>query len=111
MKLRCAVLVTIIALLAVVVWSWTARNRFVASADRLLLLVPDNVSLSDPRVTVWLDAGSEEGLHVVPIRDSEFVRPFFGEPKCAGLILPDSIHQQASDYLIAAIRRAVRAGG
>jgi len=110
MKLRWAVLVTIIVLLAVVVWSWTARSRSVASADRLLLLVPDNVSLSDPRVTAWLDAGSEEGLHVVPIRDSEFLRPFFGQPKCAGLILPDSIHQQASDYLIAAIRRAVRAG-
>lgn len=111
MKLRFAIIVTAIAVLAALVWCWIARGRSVASADRLLLLVPDNVSFADPKVTVWLDAASEEGLHVLPIHDSEFVKPLFGRSRCAGLILPDSIHQQASDYLIAAIRQTVEAGG
>jgi hypothetical protein len=46
---------------------------------------------------MWIDAGSEEGLHVVPVHDSEFLRPFLGEFQCAGVILPDSIHQRSSD--------------
>lgn len=91
-------------------WLWPHRggaNDF----DRLLLLVPDETSFSDPKVAMWTDAGNELGLHVVPIHDSEFVRPFFGQPDCAGLILPDSIHQSAGDPLIAAVRRFVLAGG
>ncbi len=93
------------------VGAWSSRGHSDADADRLLLLLPDGVSLSDYKVTVWLDAASEEGLHVVPMRDSEFVRPFFGHPKCAGVILPDTVHQQASDFFIASLRRFVTAGG
>lgn len=110
-KWRWTIAGILVLLLVGIFWSWRAHGHTENSADRLLLLVPDGVSFDDPRVTVWLDAASEEGLHIVPIRDSEFVRPFFGEPDCAGLILPDSIHQRASDYLIAAVRRYVRAGG
>lgn len=73
--------------------SWATRDRFRSTADRLLLLVPDSTSFSDPKVAMWLDAGSEEGLHVVPVHDSDFLRPLWGESKCAGVILPDSIHK------------------
>jgi hypothetical protein len=97
--------------LAVMVGAWSASGHSDADADRLLLLLPEDVSLSDYKVTVWLDAASEEGLHVVPMRDSEFVRPFFGHPKCAGVILPDTVHQHASDLFIASVRRFVSAGG
>ncbi len=98
-------------LLAVAFWSWTIRGASGTAPDRLLLLLPDGVSLTDPKVTLWLDAGSEEGLHVVPMRDSDFTRPFFGQPVCAGIILPDMVHQQASDLFIAAVRRYVAHGG
>jgi hypothetical protein len=111
MKLRWTIVAAGCVLLALLIWSWAAHGRSESSDDRLLLLVPDGANLSDPKVTVWFDAASEEGLHVVPIHDSELVRPFFGLPRCAGLIWPDSIHQQASDYLIAAIRRFVASGG
>ncbi|MGH9499659.1 MAG: hypothetical protein ACRD3L_11015 [Terriglobales bacterium] len=97
-------------LLAIIVGTWSHSSSN-ADADRLLLLLPDGVSLTDYQVTVWLDAASEEGLHVVPIRDSEFFRPFFGQPKCAGVILPDTVHQKASDYSIASLRRFVASGG
>jgi len=111
MKLRWTILAGLSALLALLIWSWTAHGRSASDADRLLLLVPDGADLSDAKITVWLDAASEEGLHVVPIHDSELVRPFFGVEHCAGLIFPDSIHQRASDYLIAGIRRFVASGG
>ena len=111
MKLRWTIFTAGSVLLAVLIWSWTAHGHSESSDDRLLLLVPDGINLSDPKVTVWFDAASEEGLHVVPIHDSELVRPFFGLPRCAGLIWPDSIHQQASDYLIAGVRRFVASGG
>jgi hypothetical protein len=112
MKYRWIILATSILLLAVIVGAWSSsRGHSDADADRLLLLIPDDVSLSDYRVTVWLDAASEEGLHVVPMRDSDFVRPFFGQPKCAGVILPDTVHRQASDFFIASVRRFVAAGG
>jgi hypothetical protein len=98
-------------LAALIAWSWTTHDRFRATADRLLLLVPDGIGFSDPKITVWLDAGSEEGLHVVPVHDSEFLRPLWGKSKCAGVILPDSIHQRASDLFIATLHRFVGGGG
>jgi hypothetical protein len=100
-----------VILLVLMAWAWASHDRFRSTSDRLLLLVPDDTSFSDPKVTVWLDAGSEEGLHVVPVHDSEFLRPLWGESKCAGVILPDSIHRQASDLLIATLHRFVAAGG
>ena len=64
----------------VMAWSWATHDRFRSTADRLLLLVPDGISFSDPKVAMWLDAGSEEGLHVVRVHDSEFLRPLWGKP-------------------------------
>ena len=96
---------------ALIAWSWATHDRSRSTADRLLLLVPDGTSFSNPKVTMWLDAGSEEGLHVIPVHDSEFLRPLLGESKCAGVILPDSIHQQASDVFIATLHRFVADGG
>ncbi len=88
------------------------RDEAIGSdADRVLLLLPDGTVFSDPRVTVWLDAASEEGIHLLPMTDSTFLRPLFGKPQCAGIILPDSIHLQASDLLVNAVREYVSAGG
>lgn len=81
------------------------------TADRLLLLVPDGTSFSDPRVTVWLDAGDEQGLHVVPMHDSTYLNPLTGPRQCAGVILPDTIHARAGDLLTNAIRSYVAHGG
>ena len=108
---RTLVTISTIILVAVLAWSWATHDRFRSTADRLLLLVPDGISFSDPKVTMWLDAGSEEGLHVVPVHDSEFLRPLWGESQCAGVILPDSIHQQASDLFVATLHRFVADGG
>jgi peptidoglycan/xylan/chitin deacetylase (PgdA/CDA1 family) len=112
MKRQGTIVATIcVILVALIAWSWATYDRFRSTADRLLLLVPDGVSFSNPKVTMWLDAGSEEGLHVVPVHDSEFLRPVWGESQCAGVILPDSIHQQASDLFVSTLHRYVAEGG
>jgi hypothetical protein len=108
---RTIIAISSIILVALITWSWATHDRLRSTADRLLLLVPDGISFSNPKVTMWLDAGSEEGLHVVPVHDSEFIRPLWGDSKCAGVILPDSIHQQASDLFIATLHRFVANGG
>ncbi len=111
MKYRWTIAGVSALLLALLVGSWLAHARGPSSADDLLLLLPDGTRFSDPKVTVWLDAASEEGLHVVPVHDSDFVRPLFGRNQCAGVILPDSIHQRASDIFISAIHHFVADGG
>src|SRR5580700_2375031 len=108
---RTIVAIGSVILVVLIAWSWATYDRFRATADRLILLVPDGTSFSNPKVAMWLDAGSEEGLHVVPVHDSEFLRPLWADSKCAGVILPDSIHRQASDLLIATMHHFVAAGG
>jgi hypothetical protein len=90
---------------------WAVRERLEFSSDRMILLVPDGMSQSDPRVTMWLDAASEEGLHVSAVHDSEFLRPVFSQARTAGVILPDSIHQRASDAFLASLKTFVADGG
>jgi Polysaccharide deacetylase len=115
MKKRTAIVaVAALCALGVLVGAFTVphgQTTFAPDADRLLLLLPDGTSFSDPRVTVWVDAAVEEGLHVVPMHDSTYVSPLSGRPRCAGLILPDTIHVKASDVLVGAIRDYVANGG
>ncbi len=111
MKFGKAIILASVVILLVLALRWHKRRQIDPTADRILLLLPDNTNLSDPRVTVWLDAANEEGLHVIAVHDSEFVRPFEGETRCAGIIIPDSIHQQASDLLVGSIERFVAKGG
>jgi peptidoglycan/xylan/chitin deacetylase (PgdA/CDA1 family) len=114
MKRRIAFAATALAAVAILLGALFAlrgRRAEQRSADRLLLLVPDGTSLSDPRVTVWLDAANEQGLHVIAIRDSVYLSPLTGNQSCAGLILPDTIHIRASDLFVEAIRNYVARGG
>jgi peptidoglycan/xylan/chitin deacetylase (PgdA/CDA1 family) len=81
-----------------------------AGADTLLLLLPDEVDFSIPAVQEWLDAANEEGLHVEPIHDSDFLDPLTAV-HAAGVILPDQLHRSANDVLIGELYRYVRSGG
>jgi polysaccharide deacetylase len=113
MKKRRAIIVAgAFCVVALGIWlAVRAHDQFSIGADALILLVPDGASFSDPKVTVWLDAADEQGLHVIPMHDSAFLRPLFGRPKCAGVILPDSIHEQASDLFLGELRGYVANGG
>ncbi len=101
------------ALLLCSVAAYVVRSRAPAAAtgmDRLLLLLPDAVDASEPEVRLWLDAASEEGLHMGVLRDSELLRPTT-DLRCAGIIVPDEIHRSANDALIGALYRYVERGG
>ena len=90
---------------------WTRWHRQAPNSDEIFLLLPDNLPLNDPQVILWLDAASEEGVHIAPVHDSEFVRPLFGAGRCAGIILPDGIHKEANDAFIGSIQNYVADGG
>lgn len=79
-------------------------------ADTLLLLLPDAVDSDSLAVQEWLDAASEEGLHLQPIHDSEFLDPL-STIHAAGVILPDQLHRTANDVLIGELYRYVHDGG
>lgn len=79
-------------------------------ADTLLLLLPDTVAFNTPAVGEWIDAASEEGLHLLPIHDSEFLDPL-ATRHAIGVILPDQLHRVANDVLIGELYRYVRGGG
>jgi hypothetical protein len=111
MKYRTSILiVSCVALLGLSLGFWK-KDPLRSTVDRVLLLLPDGTDEADPKVTVWLDAAAEEGLHVIAIHDSEFLRPVGGESRCAGIILPDSVHQQASDVFVAGVERFAANGG
>lgn len=78
--------------------------------DKLFLLLPDSVDFSAPAVREWLDAASEEGLHLAPIHDSDFLDPLSNTYR-RGVIVPDQLHRSANDVLIGELYRYVRAGG
>jgi hypothetical protein len=82
----------------------------VMGADTLLLLLPDATDSTTPAVREWLDAASEEGLHLQPIHDSEFMDPL-SSLHAVGVILPDQLHRSANDVLIGELERYVRGGG
>ena len=107
---RAAILaLALLSILGTGAWIASVRARF--SSDQLLLLLPDDTSASDPYARMWLDAAAEEGLHIVPIHDSEFVRPVLNRARGAGVILPDTIHRRASDIVVVALQHYVAAGG
>ncbi len=80
------------------------------AADTLLLLLPDGTDVSTPAVSEWLDAANEEGLHLAPVHDSEFLNPLT-RIRGAGLIVPDQLHRSANDALVGELYRYVRNGG
>ncbi len=81
--------------------------------SRLAVLVPDGLDQADPRARVWADAAAEEGLQLAFLTDAEFLElgPSSSAATYRGIILPDQIHQHASDALITALTAYADAGG
>jgi hypothetical protein len=107
-----APLLVLWALLFAPVASWSA-TVVRADVDSILFLVPDDANLSDPRITVWLDAAKEEGLHLKSITDSQFVQLVAQDTakNYLGLIMPDQVHVRASDAVVQAVKDYVAGGG
>jgi hypothetical protein len=83
-----------------------------ASVDSLIVLIPDGFKFEDdPRAETWVDAASEEGLRLAFMHDSDFMTLGAKALKYSGFIMPDQIHQKASDELISALKSYVSQGG
>ncbi|WP_257993516.1 hypothetical protein [Cupriavidus pauculus] len=81
-----------------------------AATNQIALLLPDGVTLPDPRVSAWLDAAQEEGLKITIINDTQFQQGTT-PAQFSGVILPDQVHTKASDALIAALETYANQGG
>ncbi|ONY07892.1 polysaccharide deacetylase family protein, partial [Burkholderia cenocepacia] len=88
-----------------------APGRASALSNQLLLLLPDNFTLPDPRVSAWLDSAAEEGLQIALISDTQFKQGGTSLQQYQGLILPDQVHTVADDTLVSAIQTYALNGG
>ncbi len=77
----------------------------------LTLLIPEASSLQHPVTQAWLATAKEAGILLNPMTDDEFLRARANKLPMAGVVLPDSVHQQASDLLITHLYRYVDEGG
>ncbi|SOZ38912.1 conserved exported protein of unknown function (plasmid) [Cupriavidus neocaledonicus] len=81
-----------------------------AATNQIALLVPDGMALPDARVSAWQDAALEEGLKLTVISDSQLLQGIT-PAQFPGVILPDQVHVNASDALIAALESYTSLGG
>jgi len=109
-KYVCVAVLAPLLLFAVGYMRRSERAMSGGGADTLLLLLPDAVDSNSLAVEEWLDAASEEGLHLQPIHDSEFLDPL-STIHAAGVIIPDQLHRTANDVLIGELYRYVHGGG
>lgn len=77
----------------------------------LMLLLPDGQNMADPGVMSWVDAASELGVRAQPVTDAQFLAMGAAALDFAGLILPDGLHVQATDALLAAVKAYTEQGG
>lgn len=105
---RLRVLLLALLLLAVVAALYSRSRQ---SDPSIVLLLPNEAALDLPVTQAWLDAAREEGLSVMPMTDDAFLRYGGDRQRIAGVILPDTVHPQASEMLINQLHRHVEAGG
>lgn len=88
-----------------------AAGAVQAATNQIILLIPNNLTLPDPRVSAWLDSAQEEGLQLTVMTDSQFMSAGASLSQYPGLILPDQVHTTADDTLVTAIQNYALNGG
>jgi hypothetical protein len=89
-----------------------AFNGGIPDPGLLMLLLPDEQSPSDARVTSWTDAAHEVGSRMAVVTDAQFLAMGPTEARrYAGLVLPDQLHAVATDAIVAAVRDYTQQGG
>lgn len=82
-----------------------------ALLDTVALLIPDELSATDPRVLLWLDAAQEEGFHLTVVTDSDFIRMGAERNHYRGAVIPDQLHTVASNDFVVSAQDYVNLGG
>lgn len=107
-------LIWLVLMSGLVFWSTLtlqARDRQADTGHGIVLLIPDAKALSLPVTRAWLQASHEEGLAVTPMSANDFIRAQANRTHVAGVLLPDSVHRQASDLLVHTLSQYVEDGG
>ncbi len=94
---------------------WSERGWLMAWAAAkphgVVLLVPDDSVLEHPVTQAWLDAAREEGLPLSTMNSDRFVQAVARQEVVAGVLVPDTVHRQASDVWVRALETYVQRGG
>lgn len=80
-----------------------------AAPTHLALLVPDGLREDDVQVLAWLDAAAEVGFALDVVSASQLLRSH-SLARDAALILPDTMHRQMNNALIAHLLQRVQDG-
>lgn len=102
------------AMAAMTLSGWSlqrANTRERQEPVSLVLLLPDASALKHPVTQAWLDAAQEEGIALLPWSDDTFVQALSNQRSIPGVILPDTVHPQASDVLVNALYQYAAQGG
>ncbi len=92
---------------------WLAAGRSAPSQvapTHLALVVPDGLRADDVHLLAWQDAAAEVGFALEVVSASQLLRAG-GLQRDAALILPDTMHRQMNDALVAALTQRVQEGG
>jgi hypothetical protein len=92
-------------------FGFIAKERDTPTARNIVLLIPKSQALELPVTHAWMDAAKEEGLLITPMTDDQFIHSHANHTSFYGVILPDTIHQTASDILINTLYKYVEDGG
>jgi hypothetical protein len=104
-------------LLLLIVGLWLYDTYINAGDDEpdaaVALLIGDDVSSSDPLVTIWTDAAREEGIRMQVVSASGLLRPTMSLKRSdfAGIILPDTVIKKAGAPLLKRLTEYVESGG
>jgi len=101
-----AISVLLVGMLAI-----QARSRSMPARQSMVLLIPDSSVLTHPVTRAWLNASQEEGLALTTMTANEFIRAQANHQPIPGVLLPDTVHQQASDILVNTLTQYVERGG
>ena len=105
------VLLAIMVIATVASMSWPQADRQAQAPTGLVLLLPDAAARQHTITQAWLEAAHEEGLPIRVLTDDEFIRQYANGQPIAGVILPDTVHPNASDLLVNTLYHYVEGGG
>ena len=95
---------------AFALWFMAGRDAPIMPAPtHLALLVPDGLRDDDVHVLAWQDAAAEVGFSLDVVSASQLLRSG-GLQRDAALILPDTMHRQMNDALVAHLQQRVQQG-
>lgn len=111
MPRKLLLLLAILVMATVASMTWPQADRQTQAPSGLVLLLPDAADRQHAITQAWLEAAHEEGLPIRTLTDDEFIRQHASGQPIAGVILPDTVHPNASDLLVNTLYQYVEGGG